>query len=267
MKFMFWNTHKNRKINATICDIVWEHNINIIILAEYDDDMSMLINQLESNNIYMGQYFTKGCDRIVILGDLSDVTPGIQAEKYSIQIIQDKYILCAMHLISQIYSGNSEKRRILIQSIKTEIENLEKKLKTDYTILTGDLNEDPYDDGCLIASNFHGLPCKNDAKRGFRTIEKHSFSMFYNPMWNFFGDYTSPPGTYYYDGSQPRDSFWHIFDQVLIRPSLIKYFEEKSLEIITSTNSYSLLDKNGRPDKTYSDHLPIVFEIKEDKNG
>ena len=68
MKFMFWNTHKNRKINATICDIVWEHNINIIILAEYDDDMSMLINQLESNNIYMGQYFTKGCDRIVILG-------------------------------------------------------------------------------------------------------------------------------------------------------------------------------------------------------
>ena len=79
MKFMFWNTHKNRNINATICDIAWEHNINIIILAEYDDDMSMLINQLESNNIYMGQYFTKGCDRIVILGDLSDVTPGIQA--------------------------------------------------------------------------------------------------------------------------------------------------------------------------------------------
>ena len=155
----------------------------------------------------------------------------------------------------------------MIQSIKTEIENLEKKLKTDYTILTGDLNEDPYDDGCLIASNFHGLPCKNDAKRGFRTIEKHSFSMFYNPMWNFFGDYTSPPGTYYYDGSQPRDSFWHIFDQVLIRPSLIKYFEEKSLKIITRANIHSLLDKNGRPDKTYSDHLPIVFEIKEDKNG
>ena len=87
--------------------------------------------------------------------------------------------------------------------------------------------------------------------------------MFYNPMWNLFGDFEAPYGTYYYGKNTIDNIYWHILDQVIIRPNLRDSFVDKSLKIITKTNSVSLLNKKGHPDKKTSDHLPIVFEIKE----
>lgn len=89
-----------------------------------------------------------------------------------------------------------------------------------------------------------------------------TFKMFYNPMWNLFGDFSYPPGTYYHNGSEPINSFWNIYDQVMIRPSMRNCFVEKSLKIIVEMQKYSLVDKLRHPRKDISDHLPIVFEIK-----
>ena len=59
-------------------------------------------------------------------------------------------------------------------------------------------------------------------------------------------------------------AIWNIYDQVIIRPALRARFVENSLRIIKETKTRFLLDSNGHPDKKISDHLPIVFEIKED---
>ena len=83
-------------------------------------------------------------------------------------------------------------------------------------------------------------------------------------MWNLFGDFSNPPGTYFYNESNPNGSYWHIFDQVMIRPCLRKSFKEESLKIVTVIGTTNLLADNGKPDTQISDHLPIVFEIKED---
>ena len=88
--------------------------------------------------------------------------------------------------------------------------------------------------------------------------------MFYNPMWNLLGDFQQPYGTYYYSGSNPVNTYWNIYDQVIIRPALRKRFVNDSLIIIQETKTRYLLDRNGHPDKKFSDHLPIVFEIKEE---
>lgn len=127
----------------------------------------------------------------------------------------------------------------------------------------GDFNEDPYDTGRLDASNFHALPSADDALRERRQVFGEFFQMFYNPMWNFFGDFSSPPGTYYHTNSDAVTPFWHMFDQVLIRPCLVRSFVKESLSIVTRAGINSLLDNNGHPDRHFSDHLPIVFEIKE----
>ena len=84
--------------------------------------------------------------------------------------------------------------------------------------------------------------------------------MFYNPMWNLLGDFQYPPGTYYYKSSQEKTEFWNIFDQVMIRPQLRNRFVDTSLKIITETETTSLVDKK------ISDHLPIVFEVKENNH-
>lgn len=82
-------------------------------------------------------------------------------------------------------------------------------------------------------------------------------------MWNLLGDArTSSPGSYYYSNAEYVTRFWHMFDQVLIRPSLIDIFDVKELEIITTTGTETLLSDTGIPNKRVaSDHLPLVFEL------
>ena len=52
----------------------------------------------------------------------------------------------------------------------------------------------------------------------------------------------------------------------MIRPQLRNRFVDTSLKIITETETTSLVDKNRHPSKKISDHLPIVFEVKENNH-
>ena len=90
--------------------------------------------------------------------------------------------------------------------------------------------------------------------------------MFYNPMWNFLGDFNEPYGTYYCSSGDTVNPYWNVYDQVIIRPALRARFVDSNLRIITETTKLSLLDKNRHPDSRISDHLPIIFEIMEDEH-
>ncbi|WP_038257852.1 hypothetical protein [Hungatella hathewayi] len=264
MKIAFWNTNKNIKINDLLCRIIDEKKIDIFVLAEYNDDCERLIQNLENNGIIMEQYFSPGCERITILGRIQNVMPGNQNKYYSIQIINDKFIICGLHLPSKISSDYRGRQNVLIDAIIKDLNELENNLSIEDTIIVGDLNVNPYEEGCLEASKFHGIPICEDAQKGARVVMGQKFKMFYNPMWNFFGDFKFPPGTYYYNGSNSVNSYWNIFDQVMIRPQLRDRFITDSLEIITDIREISLIDGNKHPNKTISDHLPIVFEIEEE---
>ena len=84
-------------------------------------------------------------------------------------------------------------------------------------------------------------------------------------MWGCLGDNGKGgiPGTIYHNPSNSIQYFWNMFDQVLIRPDIIPYFDNDSLKIVTSGKSYNLLNANGRIDsERISDHLPIMFNLK-----
>lgn len=80
----------------------------------------------------------------------------------------------------------------------------------------------------------------------------------------FWGDFHTPPGTYYCNNGENVNPFWNLFDQVLIRPQLAGSFVSDSLKILTGTSNLSFLNGNNHPNTAISDHLPIVFEIRED---
>lgn len=263
MRILFWNTHNNTEINPILNELIIENKISIVVLAEYNADILQLISNLANNGIEMKQYITLGESRIKIIGDITDVIPGIQNKYYSLQIIRKKYILCCIHLPSQIYTKNEEARRIIIKRIITDIEKAEDDNSTENTIIVGDLNINPFDHGCIDAELFHSLPYYEVAKKKSRIVADESFKMFYNPMWNILGDFCEPYGTYYYNGSNGDNIFWHTYDQVMIRPVLRESFIDDSLKIITETHYFGLLNINGHPDKKISDHLPLIFEIKE----
>lgn len=264
MRGLFWNTHNNLNINSVLSELIDENNINLVALVEYQADIEQLLTMLSFKNIMMQKYCTIGCNKIIIIGDIPNVTPGLQDERYSIQFINNKYILCCVHLPSQILAAGEGARNIKIQKIINDIEKAEITNNSENTIIVGDFNINPFDYGCIAANFFHSLPYYEIASRKTRTVENVEFKMFYNPMWRFFGDDNKPAGTHFYNGSKIDNIFWHIYDQVMIRPCLKKSFVDDSLNIITETNNWQLIDKKGHPDKTnISDHLPIIYEIKE----
>jgi hypothetical protein len=56
--------------------------------------------------------------------------------------------------------------------------------------------------------------------------------------------------------------FWHLFDQVLIRPDLLRFFRNESLCILTEDGHWSFLSSRGTPGSAeVSDHLPVLFAL------
>ena len=265
MKYLFWNTHKNIDINPILRDLITENCISIVVLAEYTADINDLIRLLYDSGVIMEHIPTVGCDRIHILGRIDfHIEPQLQTDYASIQVIGRDTILCCVHLNSQIYSDHVSRREIVIEQIINDILKLENGLNTTNTIIVGDFNINPYDNSCVNARYFHGIPIYEDAMRESRNIAGKEFRMFYNPIWNFLGDFKEPYGTYYRSAADTFNPYWHIYDQVIIRPSLRSRFVDENLKIITGSANVSLLDKNKHPNHSISDHLPITFEIKED---
>lgn len=265
MKVLFWNTNKNPNINRVLCEIIAENNISLVVLAEYEGEICKLSKELAEIGINMQEYLTVGCDRIKIMGVELNISPGRQTDYASFQIIDNKDIFCCIHLPSQIYNNANGMRKVAIDRIVADVCSTEKEIGTDNTIILGDFNINPYDNDCLNADKFHAIPyCKEILKRNKRIIAGEEFEMFYNPMWNFFGDWKKPFGTYYYSGNNVENAFWNIYDQVIIKPSLSKRFVNSSLKILTECKICSLLNRQGHPNKKISDHLPITFEILED---
>lgn len=166
MRYLFWNTHRNNQINHVLCDLIVENGISVVVLAEYSADINDLIENLDTCGISMKQVTTAGCDRIHMLGEKGlCIKPQIQTDRSSIQVIDDNIILCGVHLNSQIYSDNAERREIDIKAIILDLLNIEMKLKTKNTIIVGDFNMNPYDKTCVSARYFHGIPIYEDTIR------------------------------------------------------------------------------------------------------
>lgn len=255
LKVLFWNTYKNTNINSTICDLVVENNASIIVLAECASNIDDLLNILQSQYRIKMQRYYSCCERITIIGTIDNVEARFDNDHTTIQIINGRDILCCTHLNSKIYSGHEAQREIMIEQLMREIYAIEKDIDSENTMIVGDFNINPYDASCIDARYFHSLPVYEETKRKSRTIAGNQYAMFYNPMWRFLGDTNQPYGTYYHNSNNSINTYWNIYDQVIIRPALRERFIDDSLKIITETHSKYLLDANGHPDKAISDHL------------
>lgn len=262
LRIAFWNTNKNPYINKYICTLILDYGIDIIAIAEYSSSSQDLLKTLAQYGFVYDCYSPLECKRITWIGNLSSFEIGPQQKHHSIIVSNKGYNLCAVHYPSKLYT-DSNTRAISFSKTIDDINQLESEIDSKKTIIFGDFNEDPFEDNCLSANLFHGLPSIDDARKSSRVVQGNSYDMFYNPMWNCFGDDDYPPGTYYYQSSKNAESFWHIFDQVIFRPSIHPFFKRDSLSIVTELSCAHLNDTNGLPNVSISDHFPIVFELED----
>src|SRR5689334_14978738 len=64
-----------------------------------------------------------------------------------------------------------------------------------------------------------------------------------------------------YNTGTPVNYFWHTFDQILLRPELLRNFDPSGLHVVTRVGDRELI-RSHRIDDKLSDHLPIVIRLE-----
>ncbi len=265
---LFWNTQGDFA-PETLARLVKSKNVDFICLAESKlnpDDMTKVLKSNDSADFLSPNtltpkiqiYHRDDLETSVRYGDISG-----RLSMTNVTFDQVEFLIASVHLVDKHNFGESDQ---LAQSIEIAgtIRDREIEYQNDYTILCGDFNMNPFDDGVVAANGFHAISDRNIVvnRKGTRTIQKKEYPFFYNPMWNFFGDETSgPPGTFYYRKTAQISHDWHMFDQVMLRKNCLPYYSH--VEIVTEFDGIHLKNSLGRPDKkNYSDHFPILLHLE-----
>lgn len=267
MNFLFWNVNRNKNINSIIKDLIIEYDCDIIGLAEYDDNITELIKLLTDDGHYLYSYEKLGCERIQILSRIKDnkVLYRYDSDKYTLYSLPHNKLneinIVFVHLQSRYGQYDDRGREHEVREIRELLDSVEEERRHNHSVVVGDFNMPPFAEAMVASNGMHSLSSAQKALNGYRTCDKRRYTTFYNPMWNLLGDRVIPEGSYYYSTEPYLSYYWYIFDQVVIRPSIIDNFNFDKLEIIKDVSNYSLVTDLSIPNKNISDHLPIFFSI------
>jgi hypothetical protein len=263
LKVFFWNVGQFN-VDIHLINAINQMNVDLLVLAEFNQEDSDLLELINHDEMIFERIPQIGCKRISIFyrSGLLEIEHGPESSYYTTKKItldnDNTFLMVAVHLPSKL-NQNLTTQTLEAAEFKSEIEYAEETLATDKTFIVGDFNMNPFEDGMVSASAFHSVPCRRVASLQSRKIKKREHKFFYNPMWNLFGDLDDTPGTFFHRNSEQTVYFWNILDQVILRPSLMNYFNYKELKILKTINDNCLVSDQNRPN--VSDHLPIVFEL------
>jgi hypothetical protein len=267
LTFLFWNL-RNNPIQDLVARLAQRHDVDVLILAECSISPVAMLPALNAKS---GQWFLpySNSERITVYTkfDPKFMVPVFEDDEGLRTSIRNivlpglpELLLVAVHLSSKLYKDDSS-QDFDLPPLASMIRETEERVKHNRTMLVGDLNTNPFATEMVAATGLHSVLSRKVAEEGTRTIKQKPYPYFYNPMWGHFGHGNDgPPGTYYRRGSTVT-YFWNIFDQVLIRPSLLPYFDDENLKILEGDGVVSFLSNKKstpRADEV-SDHLPIVF--------
>jgi hypothetical protein len=265
--FLFWNLNKKEDLTANITSLAELHQIDVFMFAECAMPVHKILRALNTNGESEYYYVPTNCEKIVIFSKFSDefIHPVLESDRLTIQHLQlpgsTSILLAVTHLVDkQNWDEDSQNAECTV--IADNIEKAENTVEHSRTILVGDLNMNPFQAGVVNARGLHAVMTRNIALEGSRIVQGKSYKFFYNPMWSLFGDGTGgPPGTYYQRKSIHKVYFRNMLDQLLIRPELLSAFDNENLIIIDNDGTISLATEGGYPNKKYSDHFPIKFQL------
>lgn len=268
--FLFWNLNR-KPLTESIVRIAVRYEVDLIILAENTTSSAKIVSTI---NTYSSASYEQapilGCRKLELFtrfpGHLLKVVledERLTARSLILPGTVHSILLIGLHFPSKSFM-DEEDQTALVPIYADLVNQAEKAVGHQRSLLSGDFNMNPYERGLVSATGFNSVMSRAISDRGSRTVHGREWSFFYNPMWGLFGDRTpGPPGTYYYAGTGPASYYWHIFDQILIRPTLYQLCSSVDVKILDSDGHAPFLLSNGTPNtKVYSDHLPLLVRIE-----
>lgn len=264
LNFLFWNLRRNA-IEDYVIDCLAENNIDIAAFSEYEGiDFSKI--EITLGNFYRRIQGVQVGGKVSLFVKKSLVVEVVQQQhRYNIYIVKTgvkDYILSTIHLEDRRNNTTAD-RIATINNLVTDIEKTEELLKCNNTIVIGDFNANPYDEELLSRYAFNAVLFKNVINSSEITTSKGlKRKRFYNPILNYISEDTGMYGSFYH-AQNHNTPYWHCLDQVLVRKSLVNCVVD--MKYLKEINSRELLNKIA-PNKKISDHLPLMFGIKEVEN-
>ncbi len=265
--FSFWNIN-GKSLEEEIASVCREHDVDLMILAECEFEIVGFLQCINvglerkygvtrspwRNLTYVHRYPSECLELVSDMGGIS-IRALSPPGGIGINIV-------ALHLGSKMFASDFE-QAMMATRLRDAIEDAESRARHKRTIVVGDLNMNPFEEGVVSSESLHSVMDRRIAKMRSRKVAGEERMFFYNPMWGLMGcSGKRSPGTYFYRDSSSTCYFWNTFDQVLVRPDLLSRFEDSRVRIVNKIGEMSLLRANGRPNgEQFSDHLPIVFEV------
>jgi hypothetical protein len=269
--FLFWNIAKQR-LEDRVAHLCSEWNVDVLMLAEcpgdtdFDDALRKCLtfntgSSFESVGITRGkvQFYSR-----IESGSWTDLrsTATGSLSLQELRFREGPLILGGIHFPSKAGFSQSDQLAEATR-LAFEVRLIESQRGHERTLLMGDFNMDPFDHGMVSSHGFHAVMTRDLARSEGRIVQGRSYSQFYNPMWGLLGDQTrGSPGTFPFDASGlPVNYFWHIFDQMLIRPAILPYFGTEFGAIETIGGEPILRRGSARNTIASSDHLPVFIRL------
>ncbi len=276
LNVLFWNIGK-KDVAAEVVALTLQHNTDVLVLIENTIPVNELLLGLNaSGNRY---FFCKSNVRgISIYTSFNNAsfeqkdTSSAFVSLVELKMLRKTLLFGAVHLPSKLTAGSAAHHAFVVRHVRKEIEDVEQASGHSNTILVGDFNMNPFEEGMVQPDAFNAAMCRQIAgnyKRsvsGIGTGGSVGYKYFYNPMWSFLCDLSRfCPGTYYYYANDFNNDYrWNMLDQVLIRPDLIPNFVSDDLRIFDKDAKGRMLIDTSRKSKSKTqifDHLPVFFTL------
>jgi hypothetical protein len=267
LTLLFWNLKGSRP--DILANLVRRHAVDILMLAECPLSAASVLGALnqQTSDFF---YAASECPKIAIYTRFSEqyLLHQDNGADFTIKRLvlpnRPDLLLCVVHFPSKLRQERIDQTMFAV-NFSEILTRAEETVNHTRTVLVGDFNMNPYEDGLVTSKGLHAVMTREIARRPPRRVKFESNLFFYNPMWNHFGEKgEGHAGTYYYSSTKTRADFWNIYDQVLLRADLLPYFLNEDLEILHRDvdANVSFLTQKGFPDKdAVSDHLPILFRL------
>jgi hypothetical protein len=278
-RFLFWNYRYNGPgKEELLVKLVYKEKIDVLILAESSIDPGLLGERLGAqgrsyvtphaphNRLKLFAGYPDGCFR-----DWARDEERLCLRRFKVAG-HPEILIGAVHLVSGLHRERAE-RKAESDPLARTIREAQRELGHARTVVVGDFNLNPFDDGMIFPDGFgammtKSLVRKNAASRGDR------FGRFYNPIWSRLGQdvESGAPGTYYWRYHRALNIYWNYLDQVLIGFDLLDHFPEERFRILTEVagsdgNQQLIRETELHWTIELSDHLPLLFDLDLPQEG
>ena len=182
LNFLFWNCQR-KDVSAMIAALTRRRQIDVVILAECrsaEEVLFALNAEPETGSEF--RYFPT-TSRVSILASFGDeYAPRLMDEpKFTIRHLQlparDPLILVAAHLPSkrERQDADQDQESVLFSQ---DIQVAEESAGHTNTVLVGDLNMNPFQNGVVSAAGLHGAMTRRLARRNSRVVNRRRYPLF-----------------------------------------------------------------------------------------